>query len=86
MDSVGIAISDTGEGIPEERLQKIFEPYYTTKESGTGLGLTIVYKIVKEHGGDIRVESEKGRGSTFTVFLPQSQGVKQISGQDMQVS
>jgi signal transduction histidine kinase len=84
-DSVGIAISDTGEGIPEERLQRIFEPYYTTKESGTGLGLTIVYKIVKEHGGDIRVESEKGRGSTFTIFLPQSQGVKQISGQERQV-
>ncbi len=65
-----IAVSDTGTGIPEEALPKIFEPYFTTKESGTGLGLTITFKIVKEHNGVIDVRSRPGSGSTFTIYLP----------------
>lgn len=69
-DYVEIKFSDTGHGIPEEKLSKIFEPYFTTKASGTGLGLTTVYKIMKEHGGDIHVESEEGRGTTFTLAFP----------------
>ncbi|MDX9958280.1 MAG: ATP-binding protein, partial [Spirochaetia bacterium] len=54
----------------ENKIGKIFEPYYTTKENGTGLGLTLSYKIVKEHGGDITVRSKQGTGSQFTITLP----------------
>ncbi len=68
-----ILVSDTGVGIPEDKLAKIFEPYYTTRENGTGLGLTITFKIVKEHGGEIGVLSRPGQGSTFTITLPMPQ-------------
>uniref|UniRef100_A0A7C4EM55 histidine kinase n=1 Tax=Thermodesulfovibrio aggregans TaxID=86166 RepID=A0A7C4EM55_9BACT len=64
-----IKVSDTGEGIPPELRDKIFEPFYSTKERGTGLGLAIVYNIIKKHGGDITVESEVGKGTTFTIKL-----------------
>ena len=67
---VQIGIADTGTGIPEENLSKIFEPYFTTKETGSGLGLTMVYKIIREHQGEISVESRKGEGSVFYVTLP----------------
>lgn len=77
-NTVNIVLRDTGMGIPQDRLTRIFDPYFTTKDSGTGLGLTIVYKIVKEHGGDIRVESEENRGSTFTVVLPLHRGIRMI--------
>ena len=65
-----ISINDTGTGMSPEILSKIFEPYYTTKDNGTGLGLTIVYKVIKEHRGEISVASEKGRGCSFTITLP----------------
>jgi signal transduction histidine kinase len=79
IDSVGISITDNGVGIESEKIKKIFEPYYSTKDYGTGLGLTIVYKIIQEHGGNIKVESKKGEGSDFTIFLPLSKGTKLIS-------
>jgi PAS domain S-box-containing protein len=69
-DEVHISVEDTGTGIAEEDLSKIFEPYYTTKDMGTGLGLTITFKIVKEHEGEISVDSKPGYGSTFTISLP----------------
>ena len=69
-DFVLFSISDTGCGIKEENLAKIFEPYFTTKATGTCLGLTNVYKIVKEHSGDISVESKVGKGTTFYIRLP----------------
>ena len=69
-DFVRIAVRDTGCGIDQEHLAKIFEPYFTTKASGTGLGLTVAYKIVKEHGGDMGVESTVGQGTCFTISLP----------------
>jgi signal transduction histidine kinase len=65
-----ISITDSGNGITPEEKEKIFEPFFTTKENGTGLGLSIVHKIIENHNGLIKVESELGRGSTFTIFLP----------------
>lgn len=67
---IRVEISDTGIGIPQEKLAKIFEPYYTTKASGTGLGLTLVYKIIKEHSGEIHVSSEEGIGTSFVLLFP----------------
>ncbi|NPU83416.1 MAG: PAS domain S-box protein [Syntrophaceae bacterium] len=68
--AVRVRIADTGAGIPVEDLLRVFDPYYTTKPSGTGLGLAIVHKIVEAHGGDIRLESEPGRGTTVTFRIP----------------
>jgi signal transduction histidine kinase/PAS domain-containing protein len=69
---INISVSDTGSGIPEDKLNRIFEPFFTTKPvgHGTGLGLSIIYDIVKKHKGEITVESEVGRGTVFTVKLP----------------
>jgi PAS domain S-box-containing protein len=75
-----LGVEDDGEGIPSEHLSKIFEPYFTTKENGTGLGLTLTYKIVKEHGGDVSVVSESGKGTKVVVSIPVPQrGRKLIS-------
>lgn len=65
-----IQVADNGSGMDAETRQHIFEPYFTTKASGTGLGLTMVYKIIKEFGGEIEVESELARGTTFFISLP----------------
>jgi PAS domain S-box-containing protein len=73
-----VTISDTGIGIPEKNLSKIFEPYFTTKESGSGLGLTLVFKIIREHHGEISVISKKGEGSTFTITLPITQKERRL--------
>jgi two-component system, NtrC family, sensor kinase len=71
-NQLSIRISDTGHGIEEENLSRIFDPFFTTKPTGegTGLGLSVSYGIIRNHGGDITVESELGKGSTFTVTLP----------------
>ncbi len=68
-NSIIIKVSDTGRGIPPELIEKIFEPFYSTKQKGTGLGLAIAYNIIQKHGGRISVESEEGRGTTFTIIL-----------------
>jgi len=68
--SIAVAFSDTGPGIPEAHRERIFDPFYTTKEHGTGLGLSISYGIIEQHGGTISVESTVGAGSTFTIQLP----------------
>ena len=57
-------------GMNEEQMSKIFEPYYTTKSSGTGLGLTVLFKIMKQHGGDVTVHSVRGEGSEFILQIP----------------
>jgi len=68
-----VAVTDTGKGITAENCEKLFEPFYTTKDKGTGLGLAIVFNIIKKHGGTIAVASEPGRGTTFTITLPKSE-------------
>lgn len=65
-----LQIRDTGAGIPREHMGRIFDPFFTLKETGTGLGLAVVFGIIKKHGGSIGVESEPGRGTCFTVRLP----------------
>lgn len=67
---VELVFSDTGAGIPPDRLAKIFDPFFTTKEMGTGLGLSVVYGIVERHRGTIGIQSEVGKGTTFTIVLP----------------
>jgi signal transduction histidine kinase len=69
---VEIKISDTGTGIPQENLNKVFSPFFTTKTpgKGTGLGLSITYGIIKMHRGQISVQSQEGKGTTFTITLP----------------
>jgi PAS domain S-box-containing protein len=69
-DGVWVSVTDTGGGIPPEQINRIFEPFYTTKKKGTGLGLMIVQRIVRAHGGRIELESRAGRGTTFRIWLP----------------
>lgn len=69
-DNIYITVSDTGEGIAAEHLDKLGQPFYTTKEKGTGLGLTISYRIIQNHGGQIYVESTRREGTKFTICLP----------------
>ena len=69
-DGVWVSVADTGGGIPQEQINRIFEPFYTTKKKGTGLGLMIVQRIVRAHGGRIELESHVGRGTTFRLWLP----------------
>lgn len=67
---VSIDVTDTGEGIPTERIGKLFNLFYSTKENGTGLGLSITKRIMDMHNGEIRIKSEEGKGSTFSMILP----------------
>ncbi len=69
-DGVWVTVSDTGGGIDDEKLKRIFDPYYTTKKKGTGLGLMIVNRIVRDHNGLIDVSSHTGRGATFRIWIP----------------
>lgn len=69
-EGVSLAVTDTGTGMPPEKLEQIFIPFFTDKNRGTGLGLAITKNIVEQHGGEITVESEEGVGTTFTVILP----------------
>jgi len=73
---VEIALEDTGIGIPERHLSKIFDPFFTTKETGkgTGMGLSVVYNLVKQNGGEIRVTSKPDRGSLFRLLFPRLPG------------
>jgi signal transduction histidine kinase len=65
-----VKVSDTGAGIPPGELDKVFDPFFTTKAEGSGMGLAVAYRIVKDHGGDIIVESDPGKGAAFTLWLP----------------
>jgi len=69
-EGIVVSVADTGGGIPEEKINRIFEPFYTTKKKGSGLGLMIVQRIVREHGGRIELESRVNKGTTFRIWLP----------------
>ncbi len=74
---IGVSVKDTGIGIPKSNLKKIFDPFFTTKSEGTGLGLSISLKILEKHGATLDVVSKEGKGSTFTLHIPQ--GTKNVS-------
>ncbi len=69
-EGIVLTVADTGGGIPQEKMNRIFEPFYTTKKKGSGLGLMIVQRIIREHGGRIELESRVHRGTTFRIWLP----------------
>ena len=69
---VSITVSDTGVGIKPEHLQRIFDLYFTTKSKGSGIGLSMVYRTVQMHDGEIEVQSTPGAGTTFRILLPQA--------------
>ncbi len=72
-DKVEIRVSDTGQGMTPEECERLFTPYYTTKEHGTGLGLAIVQSVIADHGGTIAVESKPGAGATFVITLSRAE-------------
>jgi two-component system NtrC family sensor kinase len=82
---VHVRISDTGVGVNPEEAKRIFEPFYTTKRSGTGLGLAVSYGIIRRHGGDITVESAPGRGAAFIVSLPVNRTAALADSQSIRV-
>ena len=69
-ETLEVTVGDTGEGIAAGDLSHVFEPFFSTKSEGTGLGLALVHRVVQEHGGDIDVRSSPGLGTTFTLTLP----------------
>jgi signal transduction histidine kinase len=79
-DQVGVVICDSGPGIDKEILPHLFEPFVTSKDYGLGLGLSICYKIIEKHGGQITVVSKTGQGTSFTVWLPINAGRKTRRG------
>jgi signal transduction histidine kinase len=77
-----IQVIDNGCGMSDDVVAKIFEPYFTTKATGTGLGMPMVFKIIKEFSGEIRVESKEGVGSRISIFLPMPQKNKKLLTQN----
>jgi signal transduction histidine kinase len=87
-EEVHISVKDTGIGITEANLPKIFEPYFTTRDTGSGLGLTLVFKIIREHRGEIRVKSKEGEGTAFFITLPIPQKERRLitfEGEDHEI-
>jgi PAS domain S-box-containing protein len=82
---IKIVVKDQGVGIPVDMLDKIFDPYFTTKQKGSGLGLAITHSIISKHDGYITVDSKPGQGTTFTIYLPASQGRSELEQKDVLV-
>jgi signal transduction histidine kinase len=82
-ETLEVRISDTGRGIAEQELKNIFEPFYTTKEQGLGLGMPYANKIIEQHGGSITVDSKLGEGTTIRVTLPAAQQKAQENANDV---
>ena len=76
---VQVEVRDTGIGIPEENLEHIFDPFFTSKDEGSGLGLSISHQIVQEHGGYVTVESNVGVGTTFFIHVPIGKPIRRLS-------
>jgi signal transduction histidine kinase len=76
---VQVEVRDTGVGIPEENLQHIFDPFFTSKDEGSGLGLAVSHQIVQEHGGFVTVESTVGKGTSFFVHVPVGKPVRPVT-------
>ena len=81
-EGVIIHVIDEGIGIPEERIKRLGEPFYSTKEKGTGIGLMLSYKIIESHQGTISIMSEVGVGTTVTIYLPKIQSKQSLSNCD----
>ena len=77
-ENIELAVTDTGVGIAPEHLGDLFNPFFTTKEHGTGLGLPISYSVIERHGGKIEVKSRKDEGATFTIVLPFGEAVAEL--------
>ncbi len=77
-ENVFIAFADNGPGIPPDQVSRVFEPYYTTKRTGSGLGLLIVHRIVHDHGGEVEFKSREGTGTEVTVFLPRAERLMRV--------
>ncbi|MFQ5585533.1 MAG: nitrogen regulation protein NR(II) [Thermodesulfobacteriota bacterium] len=75
-----ISVSDNGEGVVPDDLERIFDPFFSTKESGTGLGLALVHRVVESHGGRVTVQSGRGSGSTFTIHFPLVEANREVVG------
>jgi PAS domain S-box-containing protein len=80
VEGVWISISDTGSGITQEQLHRIFQPFFTTKKKGSGLGLMVVQRIIRDHGGRIEVDSKVGEGTTFRIWLPMHERPPRLLG------
>ena len=82
-DGVWVSLTDTGCGIPQEQIKQIFEPYYTTKEKGSGLGLMIVQRIVRDHDGRLELTSHGEKGVTFQIWLPKEERLPRLLEEDL---
>ena len=82
-DGVWVSLTDTGCGIPQEQIKQIFEPYYTTKAKGSGLGLMIVQRIVRDHDGRLELTSHGEKGVTFQIWLPKEERLPRLLEEDL---
>jgi signal transduction histidine kinase len=82
---VQVEVRDTGVGIPNENLEHIFDPFFTSKDEGSGLGLSISHQIVQEHGGYVTVESKVGKGTSFLVNIPIGKPVRAMTERNLHV-
>jgi two-component system, sporulation sensor kinase E len=83
---VRLSFQDSGKGMSSEEMQHLFQPFYTTKKNGSGLGLMTVQRIIREHGGQVEVKSSEGKQTTVTLILPQTNQKTKMLGFDLSTS